>query len=309
MAAHDLPTAATDVPVLPQRKATTHKGESGHVALIAGSRGMSGAAVLAALGALRGGAGLVRVYCPVGVQPLVAGAEPSLLTAGLPESAAGQLAGTVVAEVPAIATWAHGVAVGPGLGANSAEAPVAELVRAVLQQTTKPVVLDADALNAAPDELARWLAKRPEQCPAIITPHPGEMRRLQRGAGLPELHADDDETRLASAHAYAQRARCVVVLKGHRTVVCTPHQAYINTTGNPGMATGGMGDVLTGLIAALLGQGLSAFEAACLGVHVHGAAADACAKTIGAVGYLAREVAAQVPAALLEAGRPRIGFR
>lgn len=309
MAAHDLPTAATDVPALPPRSATTHKGQSGHVAIIAGSRGMSGAAVLAGLGALRGGAGLVRVYCPAGVQPLVAGAEPSLLTAGLGETAGGQLAAAAVADVSAVASWAHVLALGPGLGANSPDAPIAELVRTALSQATKPVVLDADGLNAAPDQLAGWLAARPERCPAVVTPHPGEMRRLQRGAGLPELQADDDEKRLASAHGYAQRARCVVVLKGHRTVVGTPHEAYINTTGNPGMATGGMGDVLTGLIAALLGQGLSAFEAACLGVYVHGAAADACAKAIGAVGYLAREVAEHVPAALQEASRPRMGFR
>jgi NAD(P)H-hydrate repair Nnr-like enzyme with NAD(P)H-hydrate dehydratase domain len=166
------------------------------------------------------------------------------------------------------------------------------------------------------------------------------MARLRKGARLPELVGDSDETRRRIAHEYACLAGVTVVLKGHRTVVCTPatgegggrHESpfrpptvvctpaageatdgpalhYINTTGNPGMATGGMGDVLTGLIAALLAQGMSAFDAARLGVFVHGLAADRCAKQIAPIGYLAHDVADALPAALHEASRPRMGFK
>jgi NAD(P)H-hydrate epimerase len=126
---------------------------------------------------------------------------------------------------------------------------------------------------------------------------------------MSDLATMDDAARLAAAHEYACFADATVVLKGHRTVVCTAEQAYINTTGNPGMATGGMGDVLTGLIAALLGQGLSAFDAARLAVHAHGLAADRLAKAVAPFGYLAREVADAIPAALADATRPRLGFK
>jgi NAD(P)H-hydrate epimerase len=135
------------------------------------------------------------------------------------------------------------------------------------------------------------------------------MARLREAAGLPELMGSDDDTRLRIAHEYAQLTGLTVVLKGHRTVVCTPNEAYVNTTGNPGMATGGMGDVLTGLIAALLAQGLNAYDGARLAVHCHGLAADMCAKRIGPVGYLARDVAETLPAALARASNARIGFK
>lgn len=277
--------------------------------IIAGSRGMSGAACLAGLGALRGGAGLVRVLTPESVQPIVAAGEPCLMTVPLSETKSGQISRKALGCLPEMAfDWADVVAIGPGLGsATGPDVGVSELVELTLRMLKIPVVIDADALNAAPDLLQTWLTAR-KNTPTILTPHPGEMARLRQGAGLRKLAVSDDDTRLRITHEYAHLTGAVVVLKGHRTVVCTPAEAYLNTTGNPGMATGGMGDVLTGLIAALLGQDLSGFDAARLGVYCHGAAADLVAQQIGPVGYLAREVADALPTALSAASRPRMGY-
>jgi hydroxyethylthiazole kinase-like uncharacterized protein yjeF len=267
---------------------------------------MSGAACLAGLGALRGGAGLVRVLTAASAQPIVAASDPCLMTVPLPETDAGQIAR---GAWPVIADgwlgWTDVVALGPGIGQGDG---VAEVVRNVLHEFEGPLVVDADGLNnvagAGPEV---WSAR--QNRPIVLTPHPGELNRLLGGAGLDELTSDGDGSRLAFAHAYARVSQTTVVLKGYRTVVCTADAAYINTTGNPGMATGGMGDVLTGFIAALLGQGLSAFDAARLGVYCHGLAADRCAKQIGAVGYLARDVAEALPSALTQASKPSMGFK
>ena len=306
------PAMVSDVPALPPRALETHKGQAGHVAIIAGSRGMSGAAVLCGMGALRAGAGLARVFCPASIQPVIATHEPSLMTKGLPETKEGQISAEhtpmeLITEM--MCEWANAIAVGPGLGPTHPGGDIFQIVGWVLADRHCPVVVDADALNAAPDEPpGEWLGRR-RDVPTVITPHPGEMARLRKVAGLPPLSGKDDETRLRSAHEYALLTGVTVVLKGYRTVVCTPEQAYINTTGNPGMATGGMGDVLTGVIAALLGQGLSAFDAARLGVYVHGLAGDRCARRIGPVGFVARELAEELPPALAQANQPQIGFR
>ncbi len=304
MSTPDLPRPTSDVPVLPPRPPALHKAQAGRVAILAGSRGMSGAALLSALGALRGGAGLVRVYCPRSIQPIVAGGEACLMTVPVDEDSAGRVAGPV--DVAALDLgWADVLALGPGLGQS---ATLAELIRTLLSNFAGPVVVDADGLNNLASLGERAWASRSGRS-TIITPHPGEMARLRQGAGLPELRDDDDQTRLRVTFEYACYAGVTVVLKGQRTVVCTARQAYVNTSGNPGMATGGMGDVLTGLIAALLGQGLSAYDAARLAVYCHGRAADYCKRDIGPVGYLAREVADTLPAALADASRPRIGFK
>ncbi len=297
------PTLISDVPGLPPRLPTLHKGQAGRVCIIAGSRGMSGAAVLAAGGALRGGAGLVRVCCPAGIQPVVAAAEPCLMTVGLPEDADGRVRGPEAVRTLDF-DWPSVVAVGPGLGQADA---LPEFVAAVLRRFAGPVVVDADGLNNLAPLAESALADRGKR-PTIFTPHPGEMARLRAARGWPPA-AEDDAGRLRSAHEYAAAARVIVVLKGHRTVVATGTHAYVNTTGNPGMATGGMGDVLTGLLAALVAQGLPAFEAARLAVYAHGLAADHAALRVGPVGFLARDVADLLPAALAEASRPRIGFR
>ncbi len=297
------PTPIGDIPRLPPRPDTTHKAQAGRIAIVAGSRGMSGAACLSALGALRGGAGLVRVCCVQSIQPIVAASEPCLMTVALAEDAEGRICPEAVPLLLDSLKWADVAAVGPGLGQSDG---VAEVVSAVLAEFDGPLVIDADGLNTI-TPLPQWWSKR-QRRPTVITPHPGEMARLRSGAGLDPASEQTDQARLATAFEFAALSATVVVLKGHRTVVCTPDQSYINTTGNPGMATGGMGDVLTGLIGALLGQGLSAFDAARLAVYCHGAAANQCAQQIAPVGYLAREVADALPAALARASRPSVGF-
>lgn len=306
-AEHDLPHRVTDLPTLPERPLTMHKGQAGHVAVVAGSRGMSGAAVLTGLGALRGGAGLVRIYCPDSTQPVIASAEPCFMTVPGGEDSHGEFNPQQLAEVLDDA-WPAAVALGPGLGRSGGGPATATWLCTRADPLQRPLVIDADGLNALallkPNDA--WSPRR--ALPTIVTPHPGEMARLRLAAGLPDARGDDDETRIRMAHEFAQLSGTVVVLKGHRTVVADGARAYVNSTGNPGMATGGMGDVLTGLIAALLAQGLPAFDAARLAVHVHGLAADYCARDIGPVGYLARDVAETLPAALTRAQQRRIGF-
>lgn len=298
----------TRIPMLPDRSASMHKGQAGRVAIVAGSRGMSGAACLAGLAALRSGAGLVRLLVPDSILPIVASSEPSLMTVALPEDRGGQLAnGATLAIDEAALHWASALAAGPGLGSARADNGVRGAVRRVLR-FDGPVVLDADGLNATADGLVDILQSRPGP-PAVLTPHPGEMARLRAGAGLESADGQDDNARIRTAHEYAARARCVVLLKGHRTVVATPDQFYINTTGNAGMATGGMGDVLTGLIAALLGLGMDPFKAACLAAYAHGLAGDMLARQFAPFGYLARELADHLPQALTQSKLADIGFK
>lgn len=314
-----LPPLLNDVPSLPPRPSHIDKHAAGHVAIVAGSRGMSGAAILCGLGALRGGAGLVRVYTPESVQPLVAAAEPCLMTYALPENRSGELSfkasGAAILSTP---DWANVAAIGPGLGHNVG---LSELVNALFQTFPGPLVLDADALNVAATAgwSAEWWRNRqaadsPMSAPAVkppvvLTPHVGEMQRLRRALKLSDLELTHDDARLLSACEVARATATIVVLKGHRTVVASAAAAYVNPTGNAGMAAGGMGDVLTGLIAALIAQGMPAFDAARLAVYVHGQAGDRLARQIGPIGFLARELADAIPAALAEATRAPIGFR
>ena len=303
---NELPEVTNALPALPPRDDATHKGQVGRVAIIAGSQGMSGAACLSGLGALRSGAGLVRVLTPASVQPIVAASEPCLMTVGLPETADGRIsAREAIGIVEESLGWADVVALGPGLGQDD-ELP--GLISAVLSSFDGIVVLDADGLNNAATLGSQVWETRGKRA-TVVTPHPGEMARLRQAIGLEPLNEQDDESRLRCAHEFAAATGVTAVLKGHRSVVCTAKSAYVNTTGNPGMASGGMGDVLTGIIAALAGQGLNAFDAARLGVYVHGLAADLCAKQIAPVGYLAREVADMVPIALAQATQGPIGYR
>lgn len=297
-------TLIDDVPALPPRATASHKGDYGRVAILAGSRGMSGAATLAGLGALRGGAGLVRVLTAAGVQAIVAQSEPSLMTATLREDDGGRVDERDPGRLGL--DWATVLAIGPGLGRSEA---LAELISGALREFPGPVVLDADGLNNIASGIRPACAARQGR-PTVLTPHPGEFRRLCDGAGLDASSlSPDDEPRIALAAELARALRVVVVLKGARTVVTDGERGWLNTSGNPGMATGGMGDVLTGLIAALAGQGLPAFDAARLGVHAHGLAADKIAREFAPFGYLAREVANGIPATLGRLCTPPIGFR
>lgn len=279
-------------PRLPPREPDGHKGTYGRVLVLAGGRGMSGAAVLAGSAALRGGAGLVTVACPADVQTVVACGNPCYMTAAVHQHADGTYSGASADEVLRRAEAADVLAIGPGLGNRP---DVGELVRTVLLATPDtPTVLDADGLNVLPP-IPEGLAAR--TAPLVLTPHPGEFARLL-GVTVAEVQAD--RQRLAAE--FARQWNAVVLLKGHQTVVTDGRRVYVNRTGNPGMATGGCGDVLTGLIAALIGQGLDGFGAAALGAHVHGRAGDLAAASYGQVSLTAADLLDYLPAAFREQG-------
>jgi NAD(P)H-hydrate epimerase len=287
-------TAVTDVPHLSSRAPDANKGTFGRVLVVAGSRGMSGAAVLCATAALRGGAGLVRLAVPSGILPIVAAANPCYTTAPLPEDEQGQLASAALPEVLELVRGNSVAELGPGLGPSAA---IGEVLAAVLEQTDTPLVLDADALNVLVGRLEP-LSKHAG--PIVLTPHPGEFARLL-GCDIPTVQA----RRQQLAAEFAARHNVVVVLKGHGTVVTDGQRVYVNTTGNPGMATGGSGDVLGGLIAALMGQRMETFAAAQLGVYLHGLAGDLARETVGEVGLIATDLLHYLPQAFQAHGRNR----
>ncbi|OPX24417.1 MAG: NAD(P)H-hydrate dehydratase [Planctomycetales bacterium 4484_123] len=287
-------------PLLPARRRQGHKGDFGRVLVVGGSRGMIGAPALAANAALRGGAGLVTVAVPEPVQLAVASLCPCATSVPLPCVQSGRLAQRAVREVLTSAQAADVLAVGPGMGVSP---PAAAVVRAVLGQS-KSVVLDADGLNNL-RSLEGWPVLR--QCPLVLTPHPGEFARLT-GKAVCDIQADRQRAAVAAAAEWTgagqAEAALVVVLKGAGTVVTDGKRVFVNGTGNPGMATGGSGDVLTGLVAALMGQGMEPFEAACLGVHVHGLAGDLAAERLGEISVMATDLIDHLPAAFrrLESG-------
>lgn len=262
------------------RPANGHKGQFGRVLLIGGSVGMSGAACLSATAALRGGAGLVTVAVPSAIQTIVAGCEPSYMTVGLSCDSEGQLSGDCLEQIRTELTGKDAVAVGPGLG----QSPVAtEVVRCVLNEASCPMVLDADALNlAARDKL---LPETERRFPCILTPHPGEFSRIT-GKSTGDINRSREE----SAKEFASENRVVVVLKGAGTVVTDGNRVYVNATGNAGMATGGSGDVLTGIVAAQLAQGLEPVHAASLAVYLHGLAGDLAAEVVSEPGLIASDL-------------------
>ena len=268
------------VPALPPRDPSGHKGTYGTVLVVAGSQGMLGAAILCARGALRGGAGLVRGCLPRALQASFTLAAPSALSLAREGEPKRWLA----------AADADAVVVGPGLGATPA---TRRIVRELLRHARVPIVLDADALNV----LAPLRAALGSEAPLVLTPHPGEAGRLL-GSDAKQVQAD----RRQSVLELGRRAGpgCTVVLKGARTLVGDGRRLYANTTGNAGMATGGSGDVLSGLLGALLAQGLAPFDAACLGVHVHGRAGDLVAERLSQAGLIAEDL----PLAIAEVLRP-----
>ncbi len=274
--------------LLPPRAPGTHKGDAGRVFLLAGAVGYSGAAALCVLGALRTGAGLVTLGVPKRLHdPMVQKLTEAMLKP-LPETGEGSLSLQALAEIVRAIEPMDAVGIGPGL---SQQAQTKELVRRLLPQIRTPLIVDADGLNALAEDV-ELLRKLP--LPIVLTPHPGEMARLVR------LSPDDvqrDRERIASE--FAKRYRVVLVLKGHHTVVASfDGTVSINETGNPGMASGGCGDVLTGVIAALLGQKLPPFEAARLGVYLHGLAGDLVAKERGEIGLIASDLADRIPQAI-----------
>lgn len=276
------------IPPLPERAADGHKGTYGSILVIAGGRGMAGAAALAGISTLKSGAGLVRIATPDEVQPTVAGFNPCYMTHPLPSDAEGLIDfQKSQRDLQRLAEQADVLAVGPGLGRSEG---IRSLVRWALESSGKPVVLDADGLNALIGDLSPLdrLAQ-----PAILTPHPGEFARLV-GASVAEVQADRENRAVELA---SRNDRLVVVLKGSGTIVADRSRVFVNTTGNPGMATGGAGDVLTGVVAALLGQKLPPFEAAARGVLMHGLAGDLVRADLGEVGMTAADIADALPRA------------
>jgi NAD(P)H-hydrate epimerase len=271
------------LPLLPQRDARSHKGHFGLVLIVGGSRGMAGAAALAGMAALRGGAGLVRLAVPDVCLETVAGFEPSYMTVPLPCDVSGHISRSARAKIVELAQAATVVACGPGMGRSLG---LNVLVSWLYSHLPNPMVLDADGLNA--------LASRAEVLsqpggPRILTPHPGEFSRL---LGNRKLRPDQ---RQPAAVELARRSSAVLVLKGHHTILTDGNGHTVNKTGNPGMATGGSGDVLTGLIAALAAQGLSPLDAARLGVHLHGLSGDLAADELGQESLIATDLIRFLP--------------
>ena len=273
--------------ILPVRRLQGHKGSHGRGVLVGGSRGMSGAVVLAGRAALRCGAGLVQIVAPAGI----AQAVDSALTEATVWPALGET-GLEVQAWPVIAERCQGaqaLAIGPGLGQNS---QLLEVLAEALRTLPLPIVLDADALNLLAKDPG-ILALRRGGGPLVLTPHPGEMSRLCQ-CSIQEVQAN----RLDLAVSKAVEWEAVVVLKGAVTVIAAPDgRAFLNPTGNPGLGTGGTGDVLTGAILSFLAQGVPPVEAACLGVYLHGRAADLLAADFGWSGFTATEVADTLPRA------------
>jgi NAD(P)H-hydrate epimerase len=276
-----------DLPKLAKRRPDAHKGDFGHVFIIAGSRGMVGAGCLAATGALRSGAGLVTVGCPEGIYPIVAGKLTEAMTLPLPETAAGAIAARALEPALKFAEKSTVVAVGPGLGQ---EEETGEFVRALAARLDHVLIIDADGLNAFAGR-AKDFAER--KGPTLITPHPGEMGRLTG-----QTAAEVQMNREGIATEFAARFEAfAVLLKGAGTVVAEKDRLFVNATGNPGMATGGSGDVLTGVCAALVGQRLDHFESGALGAYLHGLAGDFAARKFGQISMVAGDLVDCLPAA------------
>ena len=280
----------TEVPKLPARKPDAHKGDFGKVCIVGGSIGMSGAAAIAGRAALRAGAGLVRVATPRSVLPIVAAIEPCYTTVPLPEDETGCISADAAGVVLQLARQNDVMAFGPGV---RVAAGVRQVLEKLITLEGLRLLIDADGLNC----LAKnndWVERK--RASLVLTPHPGEMKRLWARLFRQQIPSDRTE----QAAAVANKAGCVVVLKGAGTVVTDSERVYVNMTGNPGMATAGAGDVLTGVIAALAGQGLDDFDAAVLGVYVHGLAGDIAAQKVGQVSLITTDIIDSLGEAFLQ---------
>ncbi len=269
------------------RPAASHKGDYGHLVIVAGGPGKAGAAILAARAAVRGGAGLVTVAAPRSIAATVDLGSVESMTFALSEAAEGGLAPSAVDELQGLAAGKTAVALGPGLGLEGAT-PAA--IRAAVLGLRLPLVLDADGVNAFAGRAAELQGRRE---PTVLTPHPGELGRLL-GTTSAEIQAD----RVAAARRAARETAAITVLKGHQTLVAAPGgPVLVNPTGNPGMASGGCGDVLTGLLAGLIAQGYEPLPAAGLAVYLHGLAGDRAAARLGEAPLAAGDLLEALPEA------------
>ena len=294
------------------RRPGSNKGDYGHIFILAGSLGFTGAAVLTALAAMRTGAGLVTLGIPGSLNTIVAKRILEAMTKPLPETSQKTLSLAAYKQIIDFAKKADVLAIGPGLSRNL---QTQKLIRKVISNTNIPLVIDADGLNALAGHLNilrttpacrtgrqdaqrkthnACLPDRQARRTTILTPHPGEFSRLI-GKSVNYIQ----ENRETLAKSFAREYNVVLVLKGHRTVVaCAKNKSYVNKTGNPGMSTAGAGDVLTGMITALLGQGFNSFETARLGVYLHGLAGDLAAKEKTQAGLIASDIIEKIPEAI-----------
>jgi NAD(P)H-hydrate epimerase len=268
------------------RSRGAHKGVFGHVFVLAGSEGLTGAAYLTSQAALLSGSGLVTLGIPKGLNAIMEMKLTEVMTLPLGETKDGALKKSCEGRILDFARKAQALAIGPGL---SREEETGELVRGLLKKIDKPIVLDADGINAF-ERQVEGLNDR--KAPLVMTPHPGELSRII-GTGIGDIQRD----RARWAEEASKRFDAIVVLKGYKTVVADGGSIYINESGNPGMATGGTGDILTGVIASLIGQGLGPFGAAKLGCYVHGVAGDLAVREVGEVSLKASDVLDFLPKA------------
>jgi NAD(P)H-hydrate epimerase len=274
--------------LVPRRKPDTHKGTYGHVLLIAGSRGKTGAAVLACRAAMRSGAGLATLAAPRSLNDIFASLSVETMTELLAENAAGEVEDLTPEQWLRLVERKNALVFGPGIGVNDA---TRNNLRWLLRNLDIPWVIDADGLNNLALDIDRL---RSAKTPPVLTPHPGEMARLTG-----QMSAAIARDRVAIAREFSIKHRCYLVLKGARTVMATPGgKVFINPTGNPGMASGGMGDVLAGILGAFLGQGLGPENAMKLGVFLHGFVGDRVAGANGEIGLLASDIIDGLPAGL-----------
>lgn len=273
-------------PLLRRRDRQAHKGHFGHCLIIAGSTGKTGAAALSANSAVRAGSGLVTLAVAESLHGILETKTTEVMTVPLPDSNSGYVTSSAFPAIEKLLPGMDALALGPGLGRRPG---ITALVQTIVESVSLPMVIDADGLNALADDST--ILRRKKSATIILTPHPGEMARLL-GASIPDIEAD----RILVAQEFARSFGVYLVLKGARTIIATPTgTTAINGSGNPGMASGGMGDVLTGIIVSLLGQQYSAWDACRLGVFIHGFAADLVAEEKGEIGICATDVKEMLP--------------
>jgi ADP-dependent NAD(P)H-hydrate dehydratase / NAD(P)H-hydrate epimerase len=274
--------------IVPVRKPDSHKGTYGHGFIIAGSPGKTGAAAMCAQAAMRAGAGLVTVGVPASLNPILEAKLSEPMTEPLPEEAGGFLGTLSLPRITELLQGKSVVAIGPGMGDHT---KTSVLMSWIIEAAAVPLVIDADGLNILARNVGALSRLR---VPAVLTPHPGEMARL---TGLPAQAVQAD--RIGCARKFAQQYNVIVALKGSRTVIAAPGGSiYVNPTGNPGMASGGMGDALTGLITGLIAQGIDPLKATLLAVYIHGMIGDDIARERAPLGILATDIIERIPTAL-----------
>jgi len=265
--------------ILPDRKPDSHKGDYGKILLLCGSVGYTGAAALAAMGALRSGAGLVFVGVPESIYAIEAVKLTEAIVFPLPDEG-GMLSEKAIPAIRKRLKSMDAMLIGPGLGISPGTMAVLEMV---LREFEGPIVVDADGISILSIN-PQWLKER--AFPTILTPHDGEFRRLGIAVA---------EERLAGAMVAARELGCIMVRKGHETVITDGKEYYVNPTGNPGMAVGGSGDVLAGILTGLLGQGITPLQASACAAYLHGAAGDRCAEKMGQYGMLPTDMVQELP--------------